>query len=112
MADAKFKLLKRIEAHVAEAKTKLDELTKTIRDEANAASKAARKEEVEGEVEEAKKVRIKKARLHILKRAEADAKIREARYIYKRWTRRLAKAEAMYKRVAKKKTEETAEAKA
>lgn len=108
MSEAKTKLLKRLEAHVKEAKTKLDELTKAIRDEANAASKTARKTEVEGEVEEAKKVRIKKARLHILKRTEADPKIREARHEYKRWTRRLANAHAMYKKVAKKKTEEAA----
>jgi len=110
MSEAKNKALKKMEAHVKDAKTKLDELTKAIRDEANAASKVARKLEVEGEVEEAKKVRIKKARLHILKRAEADPKIREARHVYKRWTRRLANAEKMYASLAKKKTAEAATA--
>jgi hypothetical protein len=106
MSEAKTKAFKSMEAHVIEAKKKLDELTKAIREEANAASKAARKTEVEGEVEEAKKVRIKKARLHILKKAESDAKIRDARHVYKRWTRRLSNLKKMYAIRAKKKTAE------
>lgn len=108
MSDAKTKAVKKMEAHVLEAKKKLDELTKTIREEANAASKAARKQEVEGEVEEAKVVRVKKARLHILKKAESDPKIRDARHVYKRWTRRLANTKKMYARLAKKKAPEAA----
>ena len=104
------KALKSMDEHVKTAKTKLDEVIKTIRDEANAATKVARKEVIEAETDEAKAVRIRSVRALIYKKAEADPKIRAARHEFKRWTRRLAKAKVVYKRVQKKVVEVKKEA--